>query len=219
MSSHIFQTLASPRRSETRERASRFIATARPARDAAEARAGVEAVSAEFPDATHHCWAYRLAVAGGDLERTHDGGEPAGTAGPPILQAIRGAGLRNVLVVVTRYFGGTKLGKGGLARAYRAAARSVLEVAERLEETPRADRRIVAPVERDGEVRHLVSRLGGKVTGASYEDAGRAVLSIRLPVAALAELGEALRALTRGAARLEEETEGPSGGPPAGRRG
>lgn len=219
MTSASFHTLASARRAETRERASRFIATARPARDSAEARAGIEAVAAEFPDATHHCWAYRLAAAGGDVERAHDAGEPAGTAGPPILQAIRGAGLRNVLVVVSRYFGGTKLGKGGLARAYRAAARTVLEGAERIEETQRADRRIVAPVERDGEVRHLVSRLGGKVTGASYDDPGRAVLSIRVPVAALEDLGDGLRALTRGAARLEEEAERPPGAAPAKRRG
>src|SRR2546426_1701692 len=86
-----------------------------------EARAAIEKVRSEFPDATHHCWAYALhGGRAGPVERCHDAGEPGGTAGPPILQAIRGAGLRDVVVVVTRYFGGTKLGKGGLARAYRA---------------------------------------------------------------------------------------------------
>lgn len=215
--SDTFRTLASARRMEMRVQGSRFIATARPARDAAEARAGIDAIASEFPDATHHCWAYRVAAERGGSERAHDAGEPAGTAGPPILQAIRGAGLLNVLVVVTRYFGGTRLGKGGLARAYRAAARAVLDGAEVIEETPRAERRIVGPVERDGELRHLVARLGGTITGATYEDSGRAVLSIRVPVEALADLGEGVRAVTHGAARLENAEE--VGGPAAKRRG
>ncbi len=106
--------LAAPRRAETRVMASRFIATACPAVDESSARAVVASVQAEFPDATHHCWAWRV-VDDGD-ERAHDAGEPAGTAGPPILQAIRSAGLSGLVVVVSRYFGGTKLALETLTR-------------------------------------------------------------------------------------------------------
>src|SRR6266700_152472 len=120
-------TLAGTVRAETREKGSRFIVTGFPVGSAGAARAGIAAVRSEFPDATHHCWAYVLAGQGPEpRERHHDAGEPAGTAGPPILQAIRGAGLCDAVVIVTRYFGGIKLGRGGLARAYRAAAASVL---------------------------------------------------------------------------------------------
>ena len=102
----LFVTLARAHRAEIREKNSRFIATAIPARDETEARVAIGKVRSEFPDATHHCWAYALhGGRAGSIERCHDAGEPGGTAGPSILQAIRSAGLRDVVVVVTRYFG------------------------------------------------------------------------------------------------------------------
>src|SRR2546422_10097180 len=117
-----FVTLAREHRAEIRDKNSRFIATAIPARDEMEARAGIEKVRSEFPDATHHCWAYALQGGrAGPVERCHDAGEPGGTAGPSILQALRGAGVRDVVVPGTRDLGVTQLGKRGLARAYRAA--------------------------------------------------------------------------------------------------
>jgi len=98
---------------------SRFIATLAPAAVTAEAKALIEQVKAEFSDATHNCWAF---VAGAPGSTAHigmsDDGEPHGTAGKPMLQVLLHSGLGEIAVVVTRYFGGTKLGTGGLVRAY-----------------------------------------------------------------------------------------------------
>jgi putative IMPACT (imprinted ancient) family translation regulator len=206
-----YRTLTATRRAETRERGSRFVATAAPARDEAERGAVLEATAVELPGATHHCWAWIAAREGGEVSRAHDAGEPAGTAGPPILQAIRGAGLCDVIVVVSRWFGGVKLGKGGLARAYRAAARAALDGAPAIETVPEARLTVVGPLERDGEMRHLVARHGGRVAAASYGETGSASLTIIVPAAAAEALRHDLQSLTRGAARLIERDEtGPS---------
>lgn len=106
---------------------SRFIASAEPVTDEAAARAFVERVRDELPDATHHCWAVRIASP--SLERANDDGEPSGSAGRPILSALVGRDVVDACVVVTRYFGGTKLGVGGLVRAYGRAAAAVLDQA------------------------------------------------------------------------------------------
>ena len=178
---------------------SRFIATAFPVRDEASARAGIEAIRGEFPDATHHCWAFALQGTGPEpLLRSHDAGEPAGTGGAPIGQAIRRAGLVDALVVVTRYFGGTLLGKGGLARAYRGAASLALASAPSAS-APRLSRaRFSVPLPLDGQARHLVARRGGRVEAAGYGEAGRAVLDVTLPADALDPLREDLSSLAKG---------------------
>jgi uncharacterized YigZ family protein len=113
---------AAPARAELRERGSRFLAILLPVEDEAAAHAALDAVAAEHDDATHCCWAWRLGAPA--RERANDAGEPRGTAGAPILRALQAAGLSDALLVVLRWFGGTKLGKGGLVRAYGAAARA-----------------------------------------------------------------------------------------------
>ncbi len=109
---------------------SRFVADIAPAADEAEAMAFVQSIRDEFPDAGHHCFAWRI-----DEERTRssDDGEPTGTAGLPILKRLVGEDLQQVVLVVTRWFGGTKLGTGGLVRAYGAAARAALDEAVRVQ--------------------------------------------------------------------------------------
>lgn len=111
---------------------SRFIADVFPCRSDEEARLALQSVRETFPGATHHCHARRTGLDR-DATRVSDDGEPAGTAGQPILRRIDGARLSDVLVVVTRYFGGTKLGTGGLVRAYGQAAAAVLERASIIE--------------------------------------------------------------------------------------
>lgn len=120
-------TLAAPARHELIVRHSRFLAHAAPVADADAAAAFIASVS--VADATHNCWAWRI----GQAYRSSDDGEPAGTAGRPILAAIDGQGLDGVAVVVTRWFGGIKLGAGGLVRAYGGAAAECLRTAERRE--------------------------------------------------------------------------------------
>lgn len=106
---------------------SRFIATAAPSASEDDARAVLAEVADEMPDASHHCWAWRIASP--RIERAGDDGEPGGSAGRPILAQITGRELVNVAVIVSRWFGGTKLGVGGLVRAYGAAASHALDAA------------------------------------------------------------------------------------------
>ncbi len=122
-----FRTIEQPLRHEIDKiKGSRFIADAFPCRSGEDAARALQRVREAFPDATHHCHARRTGL-GKDSYRVSDDGEPSGTAGMPILRRIDGARLSDVLVVVTRYFGGTKLGTGGLVRAYGQAAAAVLE--------------------------------------------------------------------------------------------
>lgn len=106
---------------------SRFIATAIPVGEETAAKAALAELRQAMPDATHHCSAWRLVSP--NLERANDDGEPGGSAGRPILAQIQGRNLVNVAVIVTRYYGGTKLGVGGLVRAYGSAAAAALDAA------------------------------------------------------------------------------------------
>jgi len=125
-----FLTLAAPLSVEIDPiKKSRFIADIAPIQNLTQAQAFIASIQTAHPRATHHCWAWRLEAGDGGW-RVSDDGEPGGTAGRPILARIDGATLCGVVVVVTRYFGGTKLGKGGLIRAYGGAAGAALAAAE-----------------------------------------------------------------------------------------
>jgi uncharacterized YigZ family protein len=119
---------------------SRFLAVVRRVDDEAAAQDLLAQQRALHHSARHHCSAWRIG-ADADVERSHDDGEPSGTAGRPVLGVLRGAGLSDVAAVVTRYFGGTLLGAGGLARAYSAAALDAIESA------PRVERRRLSAIE------------------------------------------------------------------------
>jgi len=124
--SETLSTLAQSCRHQEEIRKSRFLAQATPVESAEQALAFVREVG--DPTATHNCWAYRI----GQDYRFNDDGEPGGTAGRPILQAIEGQAMDRVAVVVTRWFGGIKLGAGGLVRAYGGTAAECLRRAERV---------------------------------------------------------------------------------------
>lgn len=119
-------TITGENRASTKVQRSEFIAIAAPCVSEDEFAGFLAAVQREHFDATHHCWAWRLFNEGKPVQRFSDAGEPSGTAGRPILGAIESAGLLDVAVFVVRHYGGVKLGTGGLARAYRDAAREVL---------------------------------------------------------------------------------------------
>jgi uncharacterized YigZ family protein len=107
---------------------SRFIASLSPANSVEEARAFLMETKKRFPDATHHVPAFIIGHGQSIISHCTDDGEPQGTAGRPALAVLQGSGLGNVVVVVTRYFGGTKLGTGGLVKAYGEAVKAVLEL-------------------------------------------------------------------------------------------
>ncbi|MDO4243185.1 MAG: YigZ family protein [Actinomyces sp.] len=130
---------------------SHFLGRAGRADSEEEARAFIAAVRAEHPDARHHCQAFLIALPGAtDLERSSDDGEPPGTAGQPMLEVLRGSGLRCTAVVVTRYFGGTLLGAGGLVRAYSEATARALEACSRVRLTTRYLWELRVPVAQAG---------------------------------------------------------------------
>jgi len=123
-----YQTIAEPAQGQFRDRGSRFIGIAIPVSTEQQVKEALEALRKQYFDATHHCYAYTL---GPDRSayRINDDGEPSGTAGRPIYGQILSADLTNVLIVVIRYYGGTKLGVPGLINAYKTAAREALSTA------------------------------------------------------------------------------------------
>ena len=152
--------------SELREKASRFKAFAIPVESIETAEKKLTALKKEYFDASHICYAWLVGVGKEEKARSSDAGEPKGTAGPPILEAIRGASVTNVLVAVVRYFGGTKLGTGGLSRAYRQAAGGALELAgkkELLEEV-----RLSAPLPLADRLLNLTKKFGAEVKEKSF---------------------------------------------------
>lgn len=121
------KTIRAHARSQIKVKSSKFIANVHPISSVEQAKSVLDAIRKEFHDARHHCFAFKIGIGDQAITRASDDGEPSGTAGAPILQVIEGKNFTNLLVVVTRYFGGTKLGIGGLARAYSEATKEVLE--------------------------------------------------------------------------------------------
>ncbi|MEM7548947.1 MAG: YigZ family protein [Bacteroidota bacterium] len=121
-----FYTISKKSEGEYKERGSRFISFAFPVNDENEIKEKLDLLRKDYKDARHQCYAYRLGI-NGESFRANDDGEPSNSAGNPILGQIKSAGLTNTLVVVVRYFGGTKLGVGGLVNAYRTAANESIQ--------------------------------------------------------------------------------------------
>lgn len=188
-------TLAGPATAEQVIKRSRFLAHASRVDDSSATLAFFEGVA--DPQATHNCWAWHL----DGHYRFSDDGEPGGTAGRPILAAIEGKGLDHVMVVVTRYFGGIKLGAGGLVRAYGGAAARCLDAAEKLEIRPRVECLIEAGYEWTGQVHLLLEAHACEKRSERFEEAG---LSIHASVdeASYPDLCRALQDATRGSARI-----------------
>lgn len=118
---------------EIKIKGSRFVGQAFGVASAEDARACLEQVRKRYHDARHHCWAWTIGPPGATRSRSDDNGEPSGTAGPPILEALHRDGVHQACVIVTRWFGGTKLGRGGLIRAYDESARLALDAAPHVE--------------------------------------------------------------------------------------
>ncbi len=154
---------------ELKVKGSRFISEALAVDDAESALAAVDEIARREHSATHHCWAYRVGIE--EVEtRVNDDGEPVGTAGAPILRQIEGHDLVNVVVVVTRYFGGTKLGTGGLIRAYGDAAKGVLGEARVAERVIRIGFRLRFSYDDTSAAMQTLSRFDVKVSDSVYSD-------------------------------------------------
>jgi uncharacterized YigZ family protein len=127
-----YSTIAAPATGDFRDRGSKFLAYAYPITTPADVKEKLQLLKKEHPKAVHHCYAYRIGI-GGLQFRAVDDGEPAGSAGKPILNQVDSMGITNVLVVVVRYFGGTLLGVPGLINAYKTATAEALNAAPKTE--------------------------------------------------------------------------------------
>jgi uncharacterized YigZ family protein len=172
-------TLAAPGHSELVIKKSRFIGCVQPVADRAAAQAVVAALRAEHPAATHVCWAL---MAGGQ-SAANDDGEPGGTAGRPMLEVLRHHALDGVLATVVRYFGGVKLGAGGLVRAYTDCVAQALTGAQRIERVPRRALHCSAPYALEGLVRREIEAIGAALREVRHEEAVRFSLSLPAPAA------------------------------------
>ncbi len=188
-------------RREITVRNSRFIATLAPAFSVDEARGFVSRIGDEFSDATHNVPAYL--IGGGNSVTAHasDDGEPSGTAGRPALAVLRGSGLGDVALVVTRYFGGTKLGTGGLVRAYTQAAKAVVTEVSRAQKVLAHTALLVAPYPLLERIRLLVKKSEGEILDENFAE--DVTITLRFPVERFTDFEDQLQELSSGKLRPE----------------
>jgi len=196
-----YQVPAQEARAEIRVLNSHFIAAAAPAFSVEEARAFVARIKREFPDATHHVPAYLVGHGATVIAHCHDDGEPSGTAGRPALAVLQGSGLGDVAIVVTRYFGGTKLGTGGLVRAYGDAVREVLAVLPRAEKVPTHTVLVKVPYPTFERVRLAVEVHGGRILDQEF--GVQVTVTAQFAVEQFPAFQAALQELSNGALQAE----------------
>lgn len=180
---------------------SRFIATLGPVLSIQEARAFIERIRVEFADASHNVPAYIIGGGNTVTEYFSDDGEPSGTAGRPALAVLRGSGMGDVAVVVTRYFGGTLLGTGGLVKAYTESTQLVVNAVERGRRVPVHVAMAAIPYNLLERVRLLVAREGGAVLDEDF--AGDITMTLQFPVDAFNTFQDALREMSSGRSQAE----------------
>jgi uncharacterized YigZ family protein len=162
ISTDSFLSIANESRGIYREKASKFIAIALPVSTEDEVKEKLDELRKTYHDANHHCYAYRLGL-GNQLYRMNDDGEPSGSAGKPIYGQILSTGLSDILVVVVRYFGGTKLGIPGLIHAYKTSAREALDQAEIFEKVIVVQFRVSFDYVRMNEIMRILKDEGVKI--------------------------------------------------------
>lgn len=171
---------------ETEIKKSRFIARVAPVGSRDEVHQWLEQAHRDHPDARHICWAYQIGRPGSAAEAAmNDDGEPSGTAGKPILNVIQHKDMGDVLVMVIRYFGGIKLGAGGLVRAYAGAAESVLAEVGRVVQQPVEAVRVILPFAAEQPLRHWCGVHGAAVADITYGTAVTARVEVPLDQAQL----------------------------------
>lgn len=181
---------------------SRFIATLAPVANPDEARNFIARIRGEHPDATHNVPAYIIGGGNSFADYCSDDGEPSGTAGRPALAVLRGSGLGEVAVVVTRYFGGTLLGKGGLVRAYTTSTQMAVNAVRRARRQQVHVAMLAAPYNLLERIRRLVNKYQGDILDESF--AAEVTMTIRYPVEHAQQFQADLSELSAG--RLQAET-------------
>ena len=187
---------------ELRFKNSRFIGCVGQATSVEEAKAFIAVVRDRYPDASHHCYAFAAGYGATVTHGMSDDGEPSGTAGRPMLAVVQGADIGDVVVVATRYFGGTKLGKGGLVKAYTETAQAALAAVpvERKVETELLS--INLGYDSYAPCRKRIEELGGLVENEAFETS--VVLQVRAEIKIVDDMRRALADMTAGRALVEK---------------
>ena len=187
------------------EKKSRFIATVRPVETEEEAVTFINETKKKYWDARHNCYAYCIGKKQ-ELKRCSDDGEPSQTAGKPMLDVLTGAGLCDTVVVVTRYFGGTLLGTGGLVRAYTAAAKAGVEASEVIEKIPAVQFLVKVTYNQIGTLLYLLGQRGYSQLESEYAED----VSVRflVPLTERASMEKQLLESFQGSAKTEIEDYG-----------
>lgn len=179
MESDNYKTINSSSKGIYKEKGSRFLAFAFPVASQEEIKLILEGIRKECHDARHHCYAYMIGRER-MIWRTNDDGEPSGTAGRPILGQINSSGLTNILIVVSRYFGGTLLGVSGLINAYRTAAADAIRNAEIVERTLHAYYEIIFPYISMNDVMKILKEEEAGQSGQKFELECSVIINFRV---------------------------------------
>ncbi|GAP11009.1 uncharacterized protein, YigZ family [Bellilinea caldifistulae] len=179
---------------------SRFIAIAAPAFSVEDARNFIQRIRSEFADATHHVPAYLIGHGTTVIEHCNDDGEPVGTAGKPVLSVLKGSGIGNIVVVVVRYFGGTKLGSGGLVKAYQQVTKAVLAELPLAKQVKACELVCIVGYSDYQKVRRLIENKDGEVIEENFTD--RVSLKVQIPLSNLTDFERSLGDLTHGMAKV-----------------
>jgi uncharacterized YigZ family protein len=184
---------------------SRFICFLRPCTSIDEVKLFVKELQKLHPQASHHCYAY----LSGRAEESQgygfsDDGEPSGTAGRPMLVTLQGEGIGELCAVVVRYFGGTKLGTGGLQRAYSGSARQALALLQTKRKIPMVPKTLACQYTQVNDVLHLLEQVGGIVTAQDFTD--NVSLSLSLPIEQVDNIQQLLQTLSSGKLKLKNTT-------------
>lgn len=179
-------TIAEPAEAIYKERSSKFLVYAYPVESEEEIKLHLDRLRKEFFDATHHCYAYRLG-AEGEVFRANDDGEPSGTAGKPILGQLLSAQLTNCLVVVVRYFGGTKLGVSGLIQAYKESTAEVIAASQIIEKTVDSVFEVQFPYIAMNGVQRVVKEVAPRIDRQEFDNLCTMILRIRKSEAPILE--------------------------------
>ncbi len=185
---------------EIKIKASKFIGRVFSCESENEAIAVLENIRKKYYDATHHCFAYRVGLGKDIIFRYSDDGEPNGTAGKPIYDRLEGPELTNLILIVTRYFGGTKLGTGGLTHAYSDTAKAVLDKAGSLEKYITDNISMVLQFSDYSNVERMIHQIGAKIIESDFSDIVKLKVKIRLSL--IEKLKNSLIDLTSGRIKI-----------------
>ena len=201
-----YKVLSEPVTTEFEQKRSRFLAFLFPVQSRDAAMQQLRQLSSRYPDARHHCWAYLL----GDPHQTrtqalNDDGEPSGTAGKPMLHVLTQRGCGDTLAVVVRYFGGIKLGTGGLVRAYSTAVSKAVDQATFCEPRPLITVEVTVAFALESQIRRLIEEYDGDIGDVQY--ANQVIIMCRLESSRHSQFAIDIQQLTWGQATLKTSTE------------